>query len=563
MTKELDSLTPTKQQQPAFTQLPSWKALELHAKSVVQLHMRELFANDAERFDRFFTSAAGIKLDYSKNRITTETMQHLMAMAREASLPEKIEAMFQGKAINTSEQRPALHIALRNLANGPILVGDEDIMPEVRETLHQMEKFVWRIHSAQWRGFTNKPFKDIVSIGIGGSFLGPKLVSAALKPYWNNALNCHYVANIDGSHITEVLKHLNPETTLFIIQSKSFGTQETLENTKVARSWFLRNGGNVETIAKHFVAVTANTQAAVDFGIQGDNIFPMWDWVGGRYSLWSAIGLPIALAIGMDGFKALLSGANAMDKHFRTAPLEDNLPVILGLLGIWYGNFLGADSHAILPYDHYLRGLPAHIQQLDMESNGKSVTLDGTPVDYATGPIIWGGAGANGQHAYHQLLHQGTSFSPADFIIPLQSHNPVANHHAILFANCLSQTQALMQGKTEQEAKQELLSKGLSEKEASELAPHKVIAGNKPSNTILFEKATPRTVGALIALYEHKVYVQGAIWNINSFDQWGVELGKQLGNEILRKLLKESSDSQLDVSTEGLINLYNKHEESM
>ncbi len=537
--------------------LPSWAALDAHAEHISSQHMRDLFKEDPDRFNRFFTEAAGIKLDYSKNRITPETMSLLMDMAREAKLPEKIEAMFQGKAINTTEKRPALHVALRNLSDESIMVDDKDIMPEVRDTLKQMDQFVWRIHSAQWRGFSNKPFTDIVSIGIGGSFLGPKLVSASLKPYWNNALNCHYVANIDGSHITEVLKHLNPETTLFIIQSKSFGTQETLENTKVARSWFLRNGGNLETIAKHFVAVTANTEAAIDFGIQQENIFPMWDWVGGRYSLWSAIGLPIALTIGMDGFKALLSGANAMDTHFRTAPLEENLPVIQALLGVWYGNFLGADSHAILPYDHYLRGLPAHIQQLDMESNGKSVDLDGSPTDYTTGPIIWGGAGANGQHAYHQLLHQGTRLSPADFIIPLQSHNPVANHHAILFANCLSQTQALMQGKTEQEAKQELLDGGLSEKEATKLAPHKVIQGNRPSNTLLFDRATPRTVGALIALYEHKVYVQGAIWNINSFDQWGVELGKQLGNEILHKLLKEPSTNELDSSTEGLINLYN------
>ncbi len=542
-----------------LTDLPSWSALESHAEHIKPLHMRDMFANDPERFNRFFAGAAGIKLDYSKNRITPETKSLLIDLAREAQLPDKIEAMFQGKAINTTEQRPALHIALRNLTNGPIEVDGDDIMPEVRDTLQQMDKFVWRIHSAQWRGFSNKPFTDIISIGIGGSFLGPKLVSAALKPYWNNALDCHYVANIDGSHITEVLKHVNPETTLFIIQSKSFGTQETLENTKVARSWFLRNGGNLETIAKHFVAVTANTQSAIDFGIHEDNIFPMWDWVGGRYSLWSAIGLPIALAIGMDGFKALLSGAHSMDKHFRTAPLEENLPVIQGLLGIWYGNFLGADSHAILPYDHYLRGLPAHIQQLDMESNGKSVDLNGDPTDYTTGPIIWGGAGANGQHAYHQLLHQGTRLSPADFIIPLQSHNPVATHHAILFANCLSQTQALMQGKTEQEAKQELLDSGLSADEADKLAPHKVISGNKPSNTLLFDKATPRTIGALIALYEHKVYVQGAIWNINSFDQWGVELGKQLGNEILNKLLETPPNKQLDASTEGLIDLYNTY----
>lgn len=539
-----------------ISQLEVWQRLRQHAEQMQSVHMRDLFAQDPDRFQRHLIKAAGISLDYSKNRITDETLSLLFQLAREAHLPEAIAAMFRGEAINRSEGRPALHIALRNMSNRPILVNGEDVMPLVRATLNQMEHFTWRIRSTQWRGFSNRPFKDVVSIGIGGSFLGPKLVSAALRPYWTNTLNCHYVANIDGSHITEVLKHVDPATTLFIVQSKSFTTQETLENTKVARDWFLQNGGSLDSIHRHFVAVTANRKAAIDFGIAEENIFPMWDWVGGRYSLWSAIGLPVALTIGMDGFRSLLSGAFAMDEHFRTAPLEQNLPVILALLGIWYSNFLGADSHAILPYDHYLRGLPAHIQQLDMESNGKSVNQDGQPVHYQTGPIIWGGAGANGQHAYHQLLHQGTRLSPADFIIPLHTHNPVANHHAILFANCLSQTQALMRGKTLDEAYQELLAQGHSESEARRLAPHKVIPGNKPSNTILFQKATPRAIGALVALYEHKVFAQGAIWQINSFDQWGVELGKQLGNKILGVLNGTASAEDFDSSTRGLIELF-------
>ncbi|MDX1456517.1 MAG: glucose-6-phosphate isomerase [Marinobacter sp.] len=543
-----------------LTQLDEWQALVDHQAGLKHTHMRELFNQDPERFQRFFTEAAGLSLDYSKNRITQESMELLMALARRCQVPERIEAMFRGERVNTTEQRPALHVALRNQNDEAILVDGRDIMPEVRDTLARMEEFVWRVRSTQWRGFSNKPFTDVVSIGIGGSFLGPKLVSASLKPYWHGQLNCHYVANIDGSHITEVLRHINPETTLFLIQSKSFRTQETLENTKVAREWFLHNGGSEAQIGKHFVAVTAKPQAAIDFGIAEENIFPMWDWVGGRYSLWSAIGLPTALTIGMENFRALLAGAFAMDRHFREAPLEDNLPVILALLGVWYSNFWGADAHAILPYDHYLRGLPAHIQQLDMESNGKCVTHAGDPVDYQTGPIIWGGAGANGQHAYHQLLHQGTCLSPADFIIPLHTHNPVANHHAILFANCLSQAQALMQGKTEAEARTELEGQGLPPAEVDRLARHKVIPGNKPSNTLLFERATPRTVGALIALYEHKTYVQGIIWDVDSFDQWGVELGKQLGEDILQRLLGKSVGGQAsDSSTEGLIRLFRNH----
>lgn len=545
----------------SLTERPEWKALVEHQGAMATTHMRDLFKEDPERFKRYFVEASGLALDYSKNLVVDETIERLMALARSCTLPERIEAMFRGEKVNVSENRPALHTALRNMSDEPVMVDGNDIMPEVRDTLARMEEFVWRIRSTQWRGFTNKPFTDVVSIGIGGSFLGPKLVSASLKPYWHGRLNCHYVANIDGSHITEVLRHINPETTLFLIQSKSFKTQETLENTKVAREWFLHNGGSEDRISKHFVGVTANKPEAVKFGIAEENIFPMWDWVGGRYSLWSAIGLPTALTIGMDNFRALLSGAQAMDKHFRTAPLEQNLPVILALLGVWYGNFWGADTHAILPYDHYLRGLPAHLQQVDMESNGKCVTQHGEPVAYQTGPIIWGGAGANGQHAYHQLLHQGTKLSPADFIIPLHTHNPVGNHHAILFANCLSQTQALMQGKTEAEARAELAEQGLPAEAIETLAPHKVIPGNKPTNTLLFERATPRTVGALIALYEHKTYAQGVIWDVDSFDQWGVELGKQLGKDILDQLLDGGQKSETtDSSTEGLIRIFrNRH----
>ncbi len=541
---------------PPLTADPQWQHLTEHASAMRNVHMRDLFDADSRRFERYQVEAASLMLDYSKNRITDETCSHLMALARSRNLGERIDALFRGEEVNTTEGRPALHVALRNLSRNPIHVDGQDVMPEVRATLDRMEEFVWRIRSAQWRGFGNRPFTDVVSIGIGGSFLGPKLVSASLKPYWHGQLNCHYVANIDGTHITEVLRHLNPATTLFLIQSKSFRTQETLENSRIAREWFLHNGGDEASVARHFVAVTACADEAEKFGIARENVFPMWDWVGGRYSLWSAIGLPTALTIGMENFRSLLSGAYSMDCHFRDTPLEQNMPVIMALLGIWYGNFFGADNHAILPYDHYLRSLPAHLQQLDMESNGKGVRLDGTAVDYETGPIIWGGAGANGQHAYHQLLHQGTRLAPADFIMPLRTHNPVGNHHSILYANCLSQTQALMRGKSEQEAYQELIDSGLSDEQARELAPHKMIPGNKPTNTLLFDRATPRTIGALIALYEHKVFTQGAIWDIDSFDQWGVELGKQLGEEILPRLQDPAPDangSGMDSSTAGLI----------
>ena len=542
----------------SLTQSAAWKDLQEHYSRISDHHMRDWFNEDPNRFDTFQLEAAGLTLDYSKNRITEDTMALLLGLAREQDLPSKIGAMFNGETINRSENRPALHTALRNFGDRDIMVDGENIMPEVRETVHRMEEFCWKIRRNQWRGYTNKPFTDVVSIGIGGSFLGPKLASSALKPYWDSRLNIHYLANIDGSHITEILKRLDPATTLFIIQSKSFGTQETLKNANACRQWFLDNGGTEGDLCKHFTAVSSNVEKATAFGISEENIFPMWDWVGGRYSLWSAIGLPLALAIGIDNFRELLRGAYEMDEHFRTAPLEHNMPVIMALLGVWYVNFFGVNSHAILPYDHYLRSLPAHLQQLDMESNGKSVTIDGSKVNYNTGPVIWGGVGTNGQHAFHQLLHQGTHFSPCDFIMPMNSHNPIDNFHAMLVSNCLSQSQALLQGKSEEDAIAELTAGGMSKAEAMVLAPHKVIPGNRPSNTIYFPKSTPQVVGALIALYEHKVAAQGMIWGVNSFDQWGVELGKQLGNKVLDALEAQNAPDGFDGSTNGLINAFHR-----
>lgn len=540
-----------------LTARPEWRVLSDLRQRLENTHMRDLFRQDPERARRFFSTGAGLSLDYSKNRVTDEVLDNLMALAKQCGVSERTEAMFRGDRINVTEGRPALHTALRCPGNTAVMVDGHDIMPEVAQTLTRMEAFTNDVLTGQRTGFSGKAFKDIVSIGIGGSFLGPKLVCEALQPYQNDQLGGHFVANIDGSDISEVLRQVNPETTLFLVQSKSFRTQETLENGRIARDWFLSNGGSEETIARHFVAVTANPKEAETFGIANENIFPMWDWVGGRYSLWSAIGLPIALLVGMANFRQLLAGARAMDEHFRETPLAQNLPVIMAMLGIWYSNFWAAETHAILPYDHYLESLPAHLQQLDMESNGKCVSQDGQPVTYPTGPVIWGGVGANGQHAYHQLLHQGTRLIPADFIIPLQSHNPVGEHHATLFANCLSQSRALMAGKTEDEARQELAQEGLTEEEISALAPHKVIPGNKPSNTLLMDKLTPETLGALIALYEHRTFVQGVIWDVDSFDQWGVELGKQMGKGILDQIIGgQPSGATSDSSTDQLIRLF-------
>ncbi|MDI9246581.1 glucose-6-phosphate isomerase [Marinobacter sp. CHS3-4] len=538
-----------------LTERPEWQALVRHQQHLSGTHMRDLFSTDPDRASRFVLKGGGLTLDYSRNRATHETYEKLIALASACKVPERIEAMFRGDAINITEKRPALHVALRDPSGDSITVNGEDIAPTVENTLAKMERFVDDVTSQRWTGRSGKAFTDVISIGIGGSFLGPKLVSEALKPYWQGRLQPHYVANIDGTQLAEVLNRVNPETTLFLIQSKSFKTQETLENSKAARDWFLEQGGTEEDIARHFVAVTTNIDEAVQFGIAEDNLFPMWDWVGGRYSLWSAIGLPVALTIGMDNFRALLAGAHAMDSHFRSAPMAENMPVMMAMLGVWYSNFWGAETHAILPYDHYLRILPAHLQQLDMESNGKRVNQNGDALNYDTGPVIWGGVGANGQHAFHQLLHQGTRLIPADFIIPLQTHNPVADHHVTLYANCLSQSRALMAGKTLDEAKAELAEEGLSAAEIDSLAPHKVIPGNKPSNTLVMDKVTPETLGALIALYEHRTFVQGIIWDVDSFDQWGVELGKQMGKGILDRLTsdRDLSTEPSDSSTDQLI----------
>ena len=538
------------------TTLPAWQALSEHRAAMQDFSMREAFAADPLRFNTFSLSGCGLFLDYSKNLITQQTRDLLVQLADEVKLSDAIKAMYSGEILNASEQRPALHTALRRPVGDKLNVNGANVMPEVHKVLNQITELVTRIHDGLWRGYTEKPITDVVNIGIGGSFLGPELVSEALLPYSQKGVRCHYLANIDGSEFHELSAKLRAETTLFIVSSKSFGTLETLKNAQAARSWYLAQGGSEAELYRHFIAVSSNNAAAVAFGIREENIFPMWDWVGGRYSLWSAIGLPIALSIGMANFKELLSGAYTMDQHFLTAPFAQNMPVLLALLGIWYGNFWGAQSHAILPYDHYLRNITKHLQQLDMESNGKSVRQDGTPVTTDTGPVIWGGVGANGQHAYHQLLHQGTQLIPADFIVPVVSFNPVADHHQWLFANCLSQSQALMLGKTRAEAEAELREKGMAEADVQRLAPHKVIPGNRPSNTLVVERISPRRLGALVAMYEHKVFVQSVVWGINAFDQWGVELGKELGKGVYQRLTGETEEPAEDASTQGLINYF-------
>ena len=538
------------------TQLASWKALQEHRKAMQNFRMRDAFAADPQRFSQFSLSSSGLFLDYSKNLITEQTRDLLVNLAREAGLEGAIQTLFDGAYVNSSEHRPALHTALRRPVGDSVRIDGQDIMPEVHRVLNQMTQLVTRIHNGLWRGYTEKPITDVVNIGIGGSFLGPQLVSEALVPFTQRGVRCHYLANIDGSEFREVTSKLAADTTLFIVSSKSFGTLETLKNAQAARAWCLAQGCPEPELHKHFIAVSSNVKVAVEFGIAEENIFPMWDWVGGRYSLWSAIGLPIALAIGMSNFKDLLAGAYAMDQHFTSAPFEENMPVLLGLLGVWYGNFWGATSHAILPYDHHLRNFVKHLQQLDMESNGKSVRQDGSPVSLDTGPVIWGGVGCNGQHAYHQLLHQGTQLIPGDFIVPVVSHNPVADHQQWLYANCLSQSQALMLGKTREEAEAELREKGLGEAEIAKLAPHKVIPGNRPSNTLVLERISPRRLGALVALYEHKVFVQSVIWGINCFDQWGVELGKELGKDVYQHISGRSEGKADDGSTQGLIDYF-------
>jgi glucose-6-phosphate isomerase len=525
--------------------------------------MRDLFREDPQRFERFSLRFEDMLLDYSKNRITAETMDLLRRLATAADLAGWTRRMFAGEKINVTEDRAVLHIALRNRSNRPILVDGKDVMPSVNGVLKHMRKFTEDVRRGKWAGFTGKPISDVVNIGIGGSDLGPVMVTEALRPYGAPNLRVHFVSNVDGTHIAEALKPLNPQTTLFIIASKTFTTQETLANAHSARDWLIRAAGdkgekqNKETVAKHFVALSTNTEEVEKFGIKTENMFEFWDWVGGRYSLWSAIGLSIALFIGMDNFEALLDGAHAMDEHFRTVPLEHNLPATLGLLGLWYDDFFDAQTHAILPYDQYMHRFPAYFQQGDMESNGKSVTRDGQRIaDYQTGPVIWGEPGTNGQHAFYQLIHQGTKLIPCDFLAPIESQNPLGKHHTLLLSNFFAQTEALMKGKTESEVRAELKAAGMSGERLERLVPHKVFEGNRPTNSILFQKLTPRTLGTLIALYEHKIFTQGIIWRINSFDQWGVELGKQLAKVILPELEKPGDVASHDSSTNGLINYF-------
>lgn len=540
------------------TDLTEWKALEQHWSEVEQTHMRELFSADPERFERFTVEDCGILLDYSKNRITANTMDMLLLLAGAVDVSGWRERMFSGEAINSTEGRAVLHTALRNRSNKPVLVNGQDVMPDVNSVLEQMESFSSRIRSGEWKGHSGKRITDVVNIGIGGSNLGPLMACEALGHYQSSDIRVHFVSNVDATHLVETLKPLDPETTLFIVASKTFTTQETLTNAHAARNWCLESLKDEKAIASHFVAVSTNAEAVAAFGINTDNMFVFWDWVGGRYSLWSAIGLPIAIAVGMDRFYQMLDGAHAMDQHFRTADLEQNMPVILALLGVWYGNFAGAATHAVLPYDQYLRFLPDYLQQADMESNGKRVTKDGQLVDYTTGPVLWGMAGTDGQHAFYQLIHQGTQMIPADFIAPVYSHNELGDQHEKLLANCLAQTEALMKGKSEQEARVELEASGLSHEQLEQLLPHKVFPGNSPTNTILLDKLTPQRLGSLIALYEHKIFVQGVIWSVNSFDQWGVELGKQLAGVILPELQGEASDAGHDSSTASLIDYCNR-----
>lgn len=543
-------------QSPDLQSLPEWSALNNLALQIKKAHMRDWFKEDPNRASKYTLEACGITLDFSKNLVNEDVFEQLLSLAENRELETKREAMFSGETINFTEKRAVLHTALRNFSDRPILVDGEDVMPEVQASLNKVRQFVESIHSGTHKGYTGKTITDVVAIGIGGSFLGPKIMSEALKPYWQDAVKVHFVANVDGCHIQDVLSKMDVETTLFVMSSKSFSTQETLQNTLTAKKWFLECGAAQLDIAKHFVAVSSNIGAATEFGMSEENIFPMWDWVGGRYSMWSAIGLPLALAIGFDHFEQMLKGAFAMDEHFQQAPLNQNMPVLLALLGVWYRNFFNAQSYVLLPYYHYLRGLPAYVQQLDMESNGKQVAGSET-VHYETGPIVWGSEGTNGQHSFHQLIHQSQTLIPADFIMPLNVPNQDRTHHAMLASNCFAQSQALMQGQSYEEIKAALGGKGLPEEELHQLATHKTMPGNKPSNTFLFEKLDPSTLGSLVAMYEHKVFVQGVIWGVNSYDQWGVELGKVLGNQIL-DVLNETSDTSFDASTNQLIARFKK-----
>jgi len=547
----------------ALTTLPVWQTLCQHQQSVVKLHMRDLFANDPLRFEKYSFKLDDILFDFSKHRITDETLPLLFQVAREADIEGWRDRMFAGEKINFTENRAVLHTALRNRSNTPVMVDGKDVMPDVNAVLAQMRDFSTKVRSGEWKGYTGKRITDIVNIGIGGSDLGPVMVCDALKPYASPDLNVHFVSNIDGAHLMRALEKCKPETTLFIVASKTFTTQETMTNATSARTWFLETAKDNAHVAKHFVALSTNAKAVQEFGIDTKNMFTFWDWVGGRYSLWSAIGLSIALYVGMDNFEALLNGAHEMDNHFKTAPLEKNIPVIMALIGVWYNNFFHVDTNAILPYDQDMARFPAYLQQADMESNGKFICRDGERIKYKTGPVIWGEAGTNGQHAFYQLIHQGTQIVPCDFLMPVHSHYAIGKHgyahHKILLANFLAQTQALMLGKTREQARTELEKQGMSGEALETLLPHKVFEGNRPSTSIMFDKLTPNTLGKLIALYEHKIFVQGFIWNINSYDQWGVEYGKQIASEILPLLTSEDMITNFDSSTNGLINYTKMH----
>ena len=535
-----------------LTNSAEWQALQSHHDSISDLHMRELFAKDPDRFSAFSVNACGVLLDYSKNRVTAETMDLLFTLAKSADIKSEVQRLLSGERINSTEDRSVLHTALRLPKGEKLHVDGEEIVASIHEVADHAASFANKVRNREWTGYTGKPISNIVNIGIGGSDLGPLMVCEALKPWQQKDLSFHFVSNVDGSHIAEVIQSVDMETTLFIIASKTFTTQETLANARSAREAFLGSGATDKDIAKHFVAVSTNTEAVSEFGIDTNNMFRFWDWVGGRYSLWSSIGLAIRLSVGNDNYAALLDGAHQMDRHFAEADYDQNIPVILALLGVWYGNFFNARSHVIEPYDQYLHRFPAYLQQLDMESNGKRVQINGSAVDYKTGPVIWGEPGTNGQHAFFQLIHQGTDLIPADFIAPVKSQNPIGEHHKMLLANFLAQTEALMTGKTLQQVESELTNNGMDKQQIAALAPHKVFEGNRPTNTLMVDELTPKALGSLIAMYEHKVFVQGKIWGVNSFDQWGVELGKQLATAILAEL-QSGKVKKHDSSTSGLL----------
>jgi len=542
-----------------ITRSTVWKELHRHYRSIQSTHMRDLFAQDPQRFESFSISLDDLLFDFSKNRITAETIDLLIALAKKAKLEQQIKAMFSGEKINLTEGRAVLHTALRADPDHRVKVDGQNIMPAICKVKKRMRELSEEVRSGSWKGFTGKPIADIVNIGIGGSDLGPMMVTQALRPYWLKGLNAHFVSNIDGTHLADTLRSTDPESTLFIVASKTFTTQETLTNARSARKWLLDSLKDDKAIASHFVALSTNREAVQSFGIDPNNMLEFWDWVGGRYSLWSAIGLSIALMVGMDNFEALLSGARDIDEHLRTAPFDKNIPVIMALLGVWYANFFGARSHAVLPYDQSMHRFAAHLQQVDMESNGKRVDRNGDAItEYTTGPIVWGEPGTNGQHAFYQMIHQGTQLIPADFLIPIETHNPLGDHHKKLISNFFAQTEALMKGKTSEAVQNELTRSGLERDRIESLLPHKVFEGNRPTNSIIFKKLTPRTLGRLVAMYEHKVFVQGVIWNINSFDQWGVELGKELAKAILPELDGSQPIDSHDSSTNGLINYYKK-----